>query len=354
MSNRREFLKSFSQLFVGSTLLAGGINSIAQPSRREVLLNGRRIKTIDIHAHLVVPDVAELLINTPLNEISFAPWQALNADRLDLMDQRGIDIQALSINRYWWYAADRDLAASVVKLHDEYLGAWVKQHPDRFVALSSVALQYPDLAANQLEYAVNELGHRGASIGGHVLGSNLSDPKYDVFWAKAEELQAPIFMHPDGAKNVIKEGSLSGRGELNNIIGNPLETTIFLSHLIYGGVFDRFPNLKVVAAHGGGYMPSYIGRSEVACQVRPNADCLNEKNPSDYLREQIFVDTIVFDHEGLRHLVATVGSSQVVYGTDAPFNWPDSIDTVMTSPSLNNSEKEAILGGNLGRLLKIE
>ncbi|MBI78989.1 MAG: hypothetical protein CMQ51_01020 [Gammaproteobacteria bacterium] len=354
MSNRREFIKKISHLAIGLSLLAGSVNLIAQPERLEVTLNGSRIKTIDIHAHLVVPEVADLLTNTVFSEISFAPWQALSSDRIDLMDERGIDVQALSINRYWWYAAERDLASRIVKLHDEHLANWVNQHPNRFVALSSVALQYPDLAAQQLEYAMNELGHKGASIGGHVLGSNLADPKYDVFWAKAEELQAPIFMHPDGAKNVIKEGSLSGRGELNNIIGNPLETTIFLSQLIYGGVFDRFPNLKVVAAHGGGYMPSYLGRSEVACQVRPNADCLNEKNPSDYLKEQIFVDTIVFDHEGLRHLVATVGSSQVVYGTDAPFNWPDSIDTVMTSPSLSDSEKEAILGGNLGRLLKIK
>ena len=104
------------------------------------------------------------------------------------MNERGIDYQALSINRYWWYGADRDLAADIVRIHDEGLAAWVGEHPDRFVALTSPALQYPDLAAEQLEYAVNELGHRGASVGGSCNGENLSDPKFDPFWAKAEEL----------------------------------------------------------------------------------------------------------------------------------------------------------------------
>ena len=200
---------------------------------------------------------------------------------------------------------------------------------------------------------MTELGHRGASIGGHVLGEHVSDQRFDPFWAKAQELGAPIFMHPDGAKNAIRDGGLSGRGDLGNIIGNPLETTIFLSHLIYEGVLDRFPGLRIVAAHGGGFMPSYMGRAEVACHVRNNANCVNAKDPSDYLREQILVDTIVFDEEGLRHLVAEVGANHIVYGTDAPFNWPDTLDLVLDSPSLSNDEKAAIVGGNLRLLLRI-
>ncbi|MCZ6586217.1 MAG: amidohydrolase family protein, partial [Gammaproteobacteria bacterium] len=116
---------------------------------------------------------------------------------------------------------------------------------------------------------------------------------------------------------------------------------------------DRFPGLKICAAHGGGYLPSYLGRTEVAC-ARNNANCRNEKRPSDYLKDQIMVDSMVFSEEGLRHLVAEVGASQVVYGSDMPYTWPDTIDLIVDSPSLSDAQKEAILGGNLIRLLKID
>ena len=269
------------------------------------------------------------------------------------MDARGIDIQALTINRYWWYAADRDLARQIVRLHDESLAAWCDARPDRFVALTSVALQYPDLAAEQLEYAVQELGLRGASIGGHVEGASPAASRFDPFWAKAEELDVPVFMHPAGAPNVVRESGLDGRGNLGNISGNPLETTFFLTNMIFEGTLDRFPGLKVCGAHGGGYLPSYLGRTEVACEFRPNANCANQKPPSEYLKQQILADSMVFSEEGLRHLVAEMGASQVVYGSDIPFDWPDTIDLIVDSPSLSDREKEAILGGNLIELLRI-
>ena len=157
-----------------------------------------------------------------------------------------------------------------------------------------MALQHPDLAAEQLEDGVKRLGLRGASIGGHVNGEDLSLPKYDPFWAKAAELGVPVFMHPGGAENIIKDGALRGRGDLGNIIGNPLETTYFLSRLIFDGMFDRFPGLHVCAAHAGGYLPSYLGRTEAACVVRANANCANKRTPSEYLRSQIIIDTMVF------------------------------------------------------------
>jgi aminocarboxymuconate-semialdehyde decarboxylase len=269
------------------------------------------------------------------------------------MDARGIDIAALSVNRYWWYEANRQQARDIVRINDEQLTEWCAAHPDRFVALTSPALQFPDLAAEQLEYAVRELGHRGASIGGHAQNEIPSSPKFDVFWAKVEELGVPVFMHPNNAFNLIAEGRLAGAGGLNNIVGNPLETTVFLSRMIFDGTLDRFPGIKVCAAHGGGYLPSYLGRSEVAC-ARNNANCQNQKNPSDYLKSQILVDTMVFSEEGLRHLVAETGVSQVVYGSDMPFDWPDTIDLIVESPSLNNAEKMAILGGNLIELLKLD
>ena len=223
------------------------------------------------------------------------------------MDQQGVDVQALTINGFWWYAADRELARQIVRAQNEGLAKWVAAHPDRFVAMASVALQHPDLAAEQLEDGVKRLGLRGASIGGHVNGEDLSLPKYDPFWAKAAELGVPVFMHPGGAENIIKDGALGGRGDLGNIIGNPLETTYFLSRLIFDGTFDKFPGLRVCAAHAGGYLPSYLGRTEAACVVRGNANCANKKKPSEYLKSQIFIDTMVFSDEGLRHLVAEDG-----------------------------------------------
>jgi aminocarboxymuconate-semialdehyde decarboxylase len=270
------------------------------------------------------------------------------------MDEQGVDVQALTINGYWWYAADRDLARRIVLAQNEGLAKWVAVHPDRFVAMASVALQHPDLAAEQLEDGVKRLGLRGASIGGHVNGEDLSLPKYDPFWAKAAELGVLVFMHPNGAENIIRQGALGGRGDLGNIIGNPLETTYFLSRLIFDGTLDRFPGLRVCGAHAGGYLPSYMGRSEAACVVRANAKCANKRKPSEYLKSQILIDTMVFSDEGLRHLVAEVGVGQIVYGTDVPFNWPVTVDLVLNASFLSDAEKEAILSGNLRKLLIID
>jgi aminocarboxymuconate-semialdehyde decarboxylase len=160
-------------------------------------------------------------------------------------------------------------------------------------------------------------------------------------------------MHPGGATNIIKEGALGGRGDLGNIIGNPLETTYFLSRLIFDGTLDKFPGLRVCAAHAGGYLPSYLGRTEAACEVRPGAKCANTKKPSEYLRSQILIDTMTFSAEGLRHLVAEVGVGQIVYGTDVPFNWPVTVDLVLDAPFLSDAEKEAILSTNLMKLLRV-
>jgi aminocarboxymuconate-semialdehyde decarboxylase len=332
--------------------LAGSLTeTLAQPARRETTIGGRRITVIDIHAHGAIEAVYPLTTGTSLERRM--PGNRVLDGRIDYMNARGIDISVLSVNGYWWYEADRALATDLIRVQDEGLSAWCAEHPDRFIALSSVALQFPDLAAEQLDYAVRELGLRGASIGGHVNGEVPSSERFDPFWAKAEELDVPIFMHPGGADNVVREDGLDGRGALGNIIGNPLETTVFLSKLIFDGTLDRFPGLKVCGAHGGGYLPSYFGRTEVACEVRNNADCANQKKPSEYLRSQIFADTMVFSEEGLRHLVAEMGASQVVYGTDQPLNWPHSLDLIVASPSLTDAQKEAILGGNLKRLLRI-
>tara|TARA_B100000029_G_scaffold510690_1_gene602771 strand:+ start:747 stop:1877 length:1131 start_codon:yes stop_codon:yes gene_type:complete len=365
--NRRSFLRTFSLAGLGITVkpIAWG------QGRKEVTIAGKRIKTVDIHAHASIQAVENVIRGTELERRIGGP-RLLDESRLVMMDEWGIDVSVISANQYWWYRTDnRSLAAEIVRVQDEGFADWCNQYPDRFVALTSPAVQFPDLAAEQLNYAVTELGFRGASMGGHVNGVVPAGPEYDPFWAKAEELDVPIFVHPAGSDNIIQEGALDYAGDLGNIIGNPLETTFFLSRLILDGTFDRFPGLKICGAHGGGYLPSYFGRTDVACDAAGgpsiNSDgdfigndpiqadnCRNQKPPREYLRTQIFADSMVFSDEGLRHLVAEMGPSQVVYGTDMPLGWPDTMDLIINSSYLNNSEKEAILGGNLIRLLRID
>ena len=353
MTSSGQFVRSMMAAAAAVPAWRGSAVRAQSTPRRQVMLGGRRIRVIDAHAHCVIP-VTDIVKGTPLERLAGAGGnQVLGPQRLQLMDQQGVDVQALTINGFWWYAADAGLARAIVSAQNEGLAQWVAQHRDRFVALASVALQHPELAAEQLRDGVRRLGLRGASIGGHVNGEDLSLPKYDPFWAAAAELGVPVFMHPGGATNIVKDGALAGRGDLGNIIGNPLETTYFLTRLMFDGTFDRFPALKVFAAHAGGYLPSYLGRTEAACVVRANANCANRKKPSDYLKSQVLIDTMVFSNEGLRHLVAEVGPGQVVYGTDVPFNWPVTVDLVLDAPFLSNAEKEMILSTNLIKLLRI-
>jgi aminocarboxymuconate-semialdehyde decarboxylase len=217
-----------------------------------------------------------------------------------------------------------------------------------------MALQHPDLAVQQLEEGVKKLGLRGVSVGGSVEGRELADPKFHPVWAKAEELGCLIFIHPVGTPEL--EPRLGGNGGLTNTIGNPLETTLALSHLIYEGTLDRFPGLKICAAHGGGYLPSYADRSDAVCVTFPDrcASVPLKKKPSEYLR-QMFYDSIVFSPEALRHLATQVGSSQIVMGTDYPFPWTDtSVDHILKTPGLSDTERAAMLGDTAARLLGIK
>jgi aminocarboxymuconate-semialdehyde decarboxylase len=353
MPNRRDFLKTTAGAAAGVFVQIG-----ARPGkRRELFIDGRRVKTIDAHAHCFVPDVWDLVKDTPLAGAAkgnLSGNMALgNPQRLIDMDAQGIDYQAINVNA-WGYSADRALARDLVKLQNEKISDWCTKHPDRFVGMATVALQHPDLAADQLDEAVKKLGLRGAAIGGSVDGQELSDRKFDPFWAKAEELGGLLFMHPQAAPGTTQNPRLQGKGGLDNTIGNPLETTVFLSHLIFEGTLDRFPGLKICAAHAGGYIASYSGRSDARCARGGGADCRElKKKPSEYFRDQLYIDSMIFHEEGLRHLVAEVGVGHLVYGTDYPFDWPVGIDFILKAPFLSNTEREAILGGNLMKLLRI-
>jgi len=275
MTTRRDFLQTTATLaglvFVGCDLLAA-TPARAQARRREVVINGKRVKTVDVHAHCAVPE-ALALMGLKIGGPALRPdldTAAQIAVRLQAMDEQGIDVEALSINPNW-YKAERDLAKQVCAVQNAKLAETCAAHPDRFVAYATVALQHPDLAAEQLEEGVKKYNLRGAAIGGSVNGEEISDPKFHPFWAKAEQLGALVFIHPQGTGAPAElDKRFKGNGYLGNVIGNPLETTIALSHLIFEGTLDKFPGLKICAAHAGGFLPSYSGRSDFGCPTRPD------------------------------------------------------------------------------------
>src|SRR5712691_4355180 len=362
MNTRREFVQDAAAVagiaFVGCALL-GAAPAHAQARRREVVVNGRRVKVVDVHAHCAVPEAMALMglkIGAPGSSLPPLLHVAQNAsDRLHAMDEQGIDVEALSINPYW-YKADRDLARQLIRTQNEKLAEVCAANPERFVAFASVALQHPELAAEQLEEGVKRYGLRGAGVGGSVNGLELADPRFHPFWAKAEQLGVLVFIHPQATGAPIELASrLKGNGGLENVIGNPLETTIALSHLIFEGTLDQFPGLKICAAHGGGYLPSYAGRSDAGCVTFPDR-CTKplKKKPTEYLR-QLYFDSLVFTPEALRHLVAETGSSQIVMGTDYPFPWTKtSVDHILGAPGLTDDERVAMLGATAAKLLGIK
>jgi aminocarboxymuconate-semialdehyde decarboxylase len=320
--------------FVGCSL--GNASPAPSPGRRrEVVVNGKRVKTVDIHAHCIVPEAAAV-ISHPL-EAPGLLWSNL-ADRIAEMDAEGIDVEALSVNPYW-YRAERDAAAELIKIQNEKLAEFCAATPDRFVAFATVALQHPQLAVEQLDYAIKTLGLRGLSVGGSVAGQELADPKFHPVWAKAEELGILIFMHPLGTRELEPSGRLKGSGLLTNTIGNPLETTIALSHLIFEGTLDRF------AARSDAVITTFPDR------VGP----LPKKKPTQYLKDgQLYFDSIMFTPEGMRHLIAESGIGQVMIGTDYPFPWNKvPVDHIMSIPGLSDADRIAILGGTAAKLLGI-
>ena len=358
MNTRRDFLKGAGAatgiVFCSCGLLDAASAQQGGGQRLPVMVNGKRVKTIDVHAHchfreavaLMGEEASQVLRQTRGAQDNFIVIE----ERLKGMDAQAIDMEVLSINPFW-YRKDRDTAAQIVKVQNEKLAELCASRPDRFAAFASLALQYPDLAVQQLETAMKKQGLRGAAIGGSMLGEDFSEPKFHPVWAQAEELGAVLFIHPQSTPDLAKR--FKGNGWLANTIGNPLDTTIALQHLIFEGTLDRFPGLKVIAAHGGGYLASYAARSDHACFVSPqncNPEIKLKKKPSEYLN-QLYFDALVFTPEALRHLVAQVGASQVMLGSDHPIPWePHPVDHVFATATLTDDEKIAILGGNAARL----
>ena len=328
----------------------------AQPGgqRRQVVVGGKRVKTVDVHAHCVIAEALALLGKTvDENEKRGAGISEVGARRIREMDEQGIDVEALSINPFW-YRAERDVAAEIIRIQNDRLAEFCAAHPDRFVAFASVALQFPELAIEQLVHGVNKLGLRGAAVGGSVAGAEFADPKFHPFWAKAEELGVLIFIHPQSTPELGNR--FKGNGWLANTIGNPLDTTIALSHLIFEGTLDKFPGLKICSAHGGGFLPSYAPRSDNSLRVAPDMDTgvKLKKKPTEYLRD-MYYDTLVFTPEALRHLAAEVGYDRLVIGTDHPIPWFSwSVDHILDTPGFTDDQRRAMLGETAAKLLGIK
>ena len=318
--------------------------------------------TVDFHAHAQSPRAMELIANAPSNPGGEAnehngmlgrtrydmAFRDINV-RLHTMDRERIDMQAVSPAPNYAYWADEDLSNRIVTASNEHVAETCATNPDRFVGLCHVSLQFPELAAKQLVTAMTTLGMRGVEIGTRAEDVDLDDPSLDPFWAAAQEQRAPIFIHPAGTTL----GKRVSKYYLGNLIGNPLDTTIALTNLIFGGVLERFPMLNVVAAHGGGYLPSYFARTVHGHQVRPEAQTIS-RPPIEYLH-RLWIDNLVFEPLFVAHLVNVMGASRIVLGTDYPFDMgqENPVDLVEAVPGLSDEDARRIKGGNAIDLLHL-
>jgi len=334
---------------------------------------GRSLR-VDIHCHYLNKDVAARM--APLNPAQYEPQikfaNALTREvnvkqmqdrgaklstievRLKDMDRMGVDIQAVSPapqQTYYW--AEPGLGLEVSRLINDRLAEIVATWPDRFVGLGTVPLQNVGMAVGELERCVKQLGLRGVEINPNVAGRELTDPalNLDAFFAKARELDIVIFMHPIGFTHAERFTD----HYFNNIIGNPLDTSVGTLRLIFDGMMERHPGLKIVLPHAGGYLAHYWARMDHAWRARPDCRTIIKKTPSSYLK-QFYFDTIAFDPEMLRNLIDKYGPEQVLLGTDYPFDMgeEDPVGLINSVPRLKPGEKEMIMGRTAAKLLKIK
>src|SRR6266852_1210823 len=325
--------------------------------------------TVDLHSHIAIPEAAEFvkphldLATIPLAHFATPETKAIgmrqDADRRSRMvgyDERLADLDAMGIDLQLvmcpppqcYYTVPLDIAVKAARIINDGVAAYVAARPDRFVALGTVPMPDGNEAARELERCMTSLRFKGVQILTTVAGKELSDPAFAPFWKKAEELGAVVLIHPNG----FTEAQRFTRFYFNNVIGNPLETTIALHYLIFDGVLERHPNLKIIAVHGGGYLGAYSGRIDHAWGARADAHGNLPKPPSSYLKK-IYFDTVVFTPHQLRALVATFGIDHVLMGTDYPYDMAeyDPLQHLVATKGLDEAAPAAIAGGNAKRLL---
>src|SRR6266851_927147 len=347
----------------------------ARASSSTKVVRNRKGKSlrVDIHCHYLNPEVAAKVgpldpkTRDPLFVFSNSATREVNArqvqerapkltdieTRLKDMDRMGIDVQAVSpAPNQLVYWTEAGLGAEIARMVNDRLAEIVARWPDRFVALGSVPLQNADLAVAELDRCVTQLGFRGVEIIPNVNGADLTDPRLNLekFFARAEELGIVLFMHPLG----FTQAERLRDHYFNNVIGNPMETTIAASHLIFDGVLDRHPKLKVVLPHAGGFLAHYWARMDHAHRARPDCRTVIRKPPSSYLNKMYF-DTIAFDPRMLRQMIDVYGAGHVLLGTDYPYDMAevDPLGLIAKVPRLARAERELIEGGNAARLLGI-
>jgi aminocarboxymuconate-semialdehyde decarboxylase len=267
-----------------------------------------------------------------------------HAVRLADMDAAGIDMQVVMCAPPQCYSTVApEIAVKAASMVNDGIAAFVAKRPDRFVALGSVPMQAPDAAVAELERCLGKLGFKGVQIITNIDGKELSDPSFEPFWAAAERLGAVVLLHPIG----FTEGKRLERFYFNNVIGNPFDTTMALHYLIFDGVLERHPKLKIIAVHGGGYLASYSGRIDHAWGARTDSRASLPLPPTTYLK-RIYFDTIVFTPLQLEALIKTFGVGQLLMGTDYPYDMADSdpIGHVRSLEGLDESVVEALAGGN--------
>lgn len=326
---------------------------------------------VDFHAHVHVPAVDALVAGQPglqaerdatLHWLGAASveqnakhfeseWRQALTDpevRRLAMERAGVDLQVVSVSPLQYHSwADASLAGEIVDAINAEIARWATSDPERYVGLATVALHHPEQAVGQLHHAMEVLGLRGVELPTRAGDRDFSAPDLEPFWAAAEALGAVVFLHPWGCTF----GDRTAPYYFGNVLGNPMETTLALSHLIFAGVFDRHPALKICAAHGGGYVPYYVGRADHAWAVRSECHTC-ERRPSEYLRGMWF-DSLVYRSDTLRALIDVVGADRVVLGTDYPFDMgvTDPIERLHLVPGLDGAELSAVVGQNALKLL---
>jgi len=327
------------------------------------------VRVIDMHNHLVAPEVVAFLeregahYNTRIAErdgqrffvIQDTARRPLHAKilqveaRLSDMNAEGIDIQAISCVPFVMYPeVSAELGLTIARINNEALAAACARHPDRFVPLASVPLQHPSAAALELERAA-QLGLRGVEIPPNVCGQGLDESQFEVFWEAAEALRIVVCIHPFDA---APRGMLARYG-LGNLVGNLYDTGLVAALLIYGGVLERHPALRVVLYHGGGALPSLIGRLDMGYRHFPECQAAIPRPPSTYINQFAF-DIIAFRQDMLRYLVSTHGAERLVVGSDYPL--PAGLAHPVAEVKvlgLDSETESAVLGGNASRLLHL-
>jgi aminocarboxymuconate-semialdehyde decarboxylase len=329
---------------------------------------------VDIHCHYLNTEVAARVAGKTPPEADYlfkfsneltretnarqgkerGPKLADIAVRLKDMDRMGIDVQAVSPaphQTYYW--SDPGMGQELARAVNERLAQIAAQHPDRFVPMGTVPLQDAGLAVAELEHCAKTLGMRGVEINPSVRGMDLTDERLGLerFFAKAQELDMVLFMHPIG----FTHGERLSNHYFNNVIGNPLETTVAASHLIFDGVLERHPRLKIVLPHAGGFLAHYWARMDHAWRARPDTRGRIKRKPSSYL-EKFYFDTITFDRGMLAHLIEHFGEEHVLLGSDYPYDMgvEDPVGFIGGVPKLSARAREAIMGGNAARLLRLK